>query len=876
MISYEKNNQSIMNFFSQTSRKVSNKVMANEKTPLVAPANPPNTISATVAPANPPNTTSATVAPTSPASPASATAQKIKRIDLWGKIAKLAIYLVIFLTPIFVLPWTINTLDYSKQMLLIGAVFVIFLAWLLRILSSSKIKLNMSMLGVPVALWLIISGISTFYSKWSYGSFWGWPLHISASFVTTLCFVLLYFLITNIFSYPKESKNSVQAESQILWLLFALIMSGLAVAVLAEAQIFGHFFLPWDFTKNISFNTVGTINSLAIFLAVLVPIATAMLFISKHIIKFFLAIFLAIAFFYLIIANFWGAWLVVIAGATVLFIFGTPNVRTKKANMRMVQMAIFTIVVGFFFLFFFNIFKNPIPGMPEFPAEVSLKQKTEFSLSKQVSGKARYLGTGPGTFVYHFTQFKPANLNQTAFWNTRFSAGASEFLDQLITAGILGAVCLALIYGLFWLAGFKFLTSLQKTESDNQSEKTRWILGLGIFAGFTGIAISQFLYPANFTLLFLFWFLLALLATFDQKAIKIYEIVPASSRAVGASFLLVVALIFSAGFFLINVQKYVADVKYLHGLKIWQEALQTSDIIATETLASRAIAKVEEATKLNPGPDIYWQDLSQMYLGKLNVVAQKKDAKKEDIALEAQNLATGSINASKQAIDNNPSNVANWNVRGLVLRNLMGVAQGASEWAITANQKASELEPTNPYIFAELGRVYLAKYDLKEGEPEENLRLARESFEKSIALKFDYAPSHFQIAMSYAREGKLKEAEEKLEQTKQVAPSDIGLAFQLGIIYFQDNQLDKARAELERAVKIDTNYSNARYYLGVIYDQQKKKKDALEQFEKIAELNPSNEDVPKIIDNIKRGKPALDNIQPSQPPIEEKPAEVDK
>ncbi|PJB51810.1 hypothetical protein CO101_00680, partial [Candidatus Berkelbacteria bacterium CG_4_9_14_3_um_filter_39_23] len=110
-------------------------------------------------------------------------------------------------------------------------------------------------------------------------------------------------------------------------------------------------------------------------------------------------------------------------------------------------------------------------------------------------------------------------------------------------------------------------------------------------------------------------------------------------------------------------------------------------------------------------------------------MAQKKDAKKEDIALEAQNLATGSINASKQAIDNNPSNVANWNVRGLVLRNLMGVAQGASEWAITANQKASELEPTNPYIFAELGRVYLAKYDLKEGEPEENLRLARESFE---------------------------------------------------------------------------------------------------------------------------------------------------
>ena len=870
------------NFFSQVFNKASTIKKTLSNTSNLAPAHHSANFPATLTnnshiqspiPASPAITSAPAKSTSQP--PQSALSKKIKRIDLWGKIAKLAIYLVIFLIPIFVLPWTLDTLDYSKQMLLVGAVFVILLSWLLRVMSSSRIKMNMSALGIPVAIWLVLSGVSAFYSQWAYGSFWGWPLHISASFISTLCFVLLYFLIANIFSSPKENRSASRAENQIYWLLCALVGSGLIAVALSLSQMFGKYLLPWDFTKNISFNTVGTGNGLAIFLSVLIPIATTMLFASKTIAKFFLAIFLGLALAYLVITNFWVAWLVLIAGATVLFVLGTPNVKTKKVNLKMVQIAIFLIVASFFFLFFFNIFKNPIPGAPQLPAEVSLKYSTEVSLSRQVPDSARYLGTGPGTFAYHFAKFKPANLNQTIFWNTRFSVGASEFLDRLITMGIFGAISLVVIFGLFWLAGFKFLTSLKNTEGESEPEKTRWVLGLGVFAGFTGIAISQFLYPASFTLLFLFWLLLALLTTFDKKAIKVYDIVPASSRAVGASFILVVALIFSMGFFFINVQKYVADVKYLHGIKIWQQALQSTDLASTEALAGQAIAKVEEATKLNPGPDIYWQDLIQMYLGKLNVVAQKKDAKKEDIAVEVQNLTTKLINASKQATDNNPGNVANWNVRAMALRNLMGIAQGASDWAVISGQKASELEPTNPYIFAELGKVYLAKYDIKEGDQAENLKSARENFDKSIALKPDYAPSHFQLAMSYAREGKMKEAEEKLEQTKQVAPSDTGLAFQLGIIYFQDNQLDKAKAELERAVKIDANYSNARYYLGLIHEKQGKKKDALEQFEKIAELNPSNEDIPKIIDNIKKGKSALDNVQPSQPPIEEKPAEVE-
>jgi len=72
---------------------------------------------------------------------------------------------------------------------------------------------------------------------------------------------------------------------------------------------------------------------------------------------------------------------------------------------------------------------------------------------------------------------------------------------------------------------------------------------------------------------------------------------------------------------------------------------------------------------------------------------------------------------------------------------------------------------------------------------------------------------------------------------------------------------------------LDKNYSNARYFLGLIYDKEENKEKAIEQFTKIAELNPDNEEVKKILTNLREGKSALEGIAVNQAPIEEKPGE---
>ena len=59
-----------------------------------------------------------------------------------------------------------------------------------------------------------------------------------------------------------------------------------------------------------------------------------------------------------------------------------------------------------------------------------------------------------------------------------------------------------------------------------------------------------------------------------------------------------------------------------------------------------------------------------------------------------------------------------------------------------------------------------------------------------------------------------------------------------------------------------------------MFDAKNNKAKALEQFSKIAELNPDNEEVKKIIANIEAGKTPLDGIQVSQPPVQETPPEI--
>lgn len=724
-------------------------------------------------------------------------------IDVLQRIAKGAIYVLIFLFPLFFLPWTINILDFNKQALLLVLTFISLICWLTSCLISNKTQINTNFLNIPIIVLLFINWISFIFSVSKYDSFWGLPQNISSGFVSFLCLILFYFVISNLFK-----------KKDIFSIFLTIFSSSVFVAIFFILQIFGKFILPFNFTKNISFNTVGSINSLSIFFAILLILLLPLFFCSKKKLKIILGFFGLIFLITLFLINFKVSWVILFLGTLVLFIFGA-FINTKINKKFTFLTMIFLAIALFFILFNFSF-----PGVSSF-TENTLSQKYGFKIITHLPIKFLIIGSGPGTFVYDWQKYKTIDTNQNINWGLNFYQGPSEFLDKIITTGILGILALFFFIYIFLKQGS---ISLVRTIPLITEKTSEWFSILGIFAGFIGLIVSFLFYPTNLTLLFLFWLIIGCFSIlqFDneqknsiffagiwQKIFKENEIV-ASIKFLIFSFVFILVLVFEFGFLFLYSQKYISEIKYVQGIQFWQKGNNDA-----------GIKYISQAIKINPENYLYYRDLSQVYLLKLNEVIAKTDVSQQE-KQSIFNLVTNSIDKS---ISLNPVNVDNWITRGFIYRSVIGIAPEAENLAIKSYQKAIDLNPTNPYIFTQLGLVYLNKQQIDKQE--ENIKLAKQNFEKAISLKSDYNFAYYQ----------------------------------LGYLYYISNQYDNAKTQFEKAISIDPAFSNSRYFLGLIYDKQGDKKSAIEQFEIIERFNPENKEVKKILSNLREGKEAFEGLK---------------
>ena len=781
----------------------------------------------------------------------------LKTFKIYDFVSKGALYLLVFLLPIFFLPWTINILDFNKQILLIVLVFISFFAWMLKVLVSGRFELKLTGLYIPIGVLFIVYSASTFFSLWRHGSFWGWPLVTSESLFTLIGLLLFYFLVSNIFK-----------KKEIFYLIVSLVLSGFLVMIYGTFQLFGKFILPFNFTEATSFNTVGTVNALGLFAAVLLPLIIVLVMVSKRVLKGIFIVVLVLDTFLLILVNFSVCWWIVIVGSALTIIL-----RIQKKDFvdnRWIGLPIFFLAIALFFNFFkFQVF-NPPPRA----TEVYLNQNASFDISQQVIKEKPILGSGPGTFVYDFSKYKDITFNQTSLWNVRFEGAGSKFMTVLATTGILGAFSFLALIGFFILYGIKFLIIKSFENSSKNSDERLlkeispeekanqgflWMIGTGIFVSFVSLGIGYFLYHSNLTLDFIFFLLIGSLVALVSST-KI-EFLPRSSPllALTVNFALTLIFIFGLGILILGGQRYTAEMNYFEGIKAWGKG--ESNI---------ALNKLEKAASINPKMDLYWRELSQVYLQGVNIESRRTDLPQADINQRVQIFINNSVNSAKTAVDVNPQNVANWSVRGFIYQNLIGIVGGVEDWAVKSYEEALKLEPANPYYPTQAG-IVLLRESLLLSEEEAGLRdelfvKAETKFKKAIDLKSDYAPARFQLAIVYQSQGKIDESIKELEKTKILAPSDVGLAFQLGLIYYQVKDYEKAQAEFERAIGIDPNYANALYFLGLVYDQKGEKSEAIESFRKVLDLNPGNEEVKKILENLREGKRALEGIIEGVPP----------
>jgi len=750
------------------------------------------------------------------------------------EINRVSLYLLLLLIPIFFLPLTQNFLDFPKQILAQTLISISFLGWIGKsVLKGELILRGSKKFYFLITFFLISLLLSSFFSISLKHSFLGLSLDYVDSFLNYLLLIAFALLILNSFS----------ETSDLLLLISILLISGFWSGIFNLLQMFKIFIFPLDATRVISFNTIGTPNAFSIFALIILPISLIFTFRSKGGLKVFFALTCLILFLNILFINFKTAWAGLVVSILILFVFGFGE---KKFNSSFVPILMLGLIVAIFF-YFFTI---PLKGFPLLPPEISLGFIGELSIIKDaLSNKIKNLifGTGPATFILDYSQYRSPLLNQTFFWGTRFLRGHSMFFDWLLTKGLLGTLSLLFLY---FLVIFYFVKNLKK--------ENLFDIKLAIGSSLFSLIFTSFFYPFNFTFWFIFWFLIGAFTFLFFKE-KNYLKINTPAKTMLFNFIFILCLTFAVLLIFHNGRWYLAEVNYWKGVS-------TSDI-------EKGIEYLSKAVRLNPLIDNYWRDLSQLYLTQANLIAQD-----QNIPLEERrnriNLFIGlGAQAINRATDLSPLNVANWNVKGFFYQNLIGI-EGAENQALASYRRAIQLEPSSPFSYGEIARVYilLAQNYAQKGEEDkkmENLNSAVEALKKALQLKPDYPVANYLLAVALDQQGKTDDAIQKLEETKNLVPQDFGIRFQLGMLYWRKGEIEKAKALFEEVLTINPDYSNARYMLGLIFDKLGEKDKAKKEFEIVAELNPHNQEVKQILENLEKGLPALEGITPAPQPIGE-------
>ena len=768
--------------------------------------------------------------------------------------ARFLIYTMGFLMPLFFLPWTLDPLDINKQTLFVLLTLLAALLWIGSMMVDRAITVRRGWVNALPLLLVAAFGIPAYYSLSPYLSWVGQSSQAYTSALTMITGALLFFVMSNLFA----SRSSHKLMHTVL------LFSATLTAVIGVCSLLGWNMFPGSLGEILAFNTVGTLNSLAIFLSVMSIFALAtwlahkpndsllhegLLGLLERIATPVLAILTFIALLALDYSVTWG---IFSAGLLVLLTFVVFRSGAFTSRKRVWVPGAFLIAS---LLFWFLL---PSPFTTQVPLEVSLNHTSSLDIASNALGLySSSYGSGPGTYLFDYAQFHGQQINETSFWAARFDRGSSFALTLLPTIGFVGVTAFASFLLLLLFRGLRqvFVPTSRDEWLESFIHLTPWLT----------LIIAGFIYPYNFTLTFSLLLFSGLIGSqmMGRISSRSFANAPKLSLAFSAAFT-TGSLVFLIGIFMIS-QMYAAEAAFARAAHLDRGDGQLQEIVD----------ELDRAAVLNRFNDTYYRNLSEALL--LRVAEQLNgvsgvDALTPESQQYIQSLIAATVNASVHATDLSPYNVQNWLVRGAVYRELAPIQHSVVPFALEAYARAVELEPLNPAYWTEYGLAYLiaaqAAQPLAVATDQEiaskaqadvqvYLSNAESVFARAIELKPDYSKAHFQLGVTYKRQGRLDDAITKLESVAEYNALDVGVHFQLGLLYLERlgaEDIESAEQVLGRTVELAPSYSNARWFLATVYEAQDDLSSAIGQVEAVLALNPGNSLVETRLDRLLRGE----------------------
>ncbi len=749
---------------------------------------------------------------------------------IFDRITNLSIFMLFFGVPLFFTGFSMQGIVFEKQMYFYFWLLLGLVTWVTKGVIMGEMKIKRTPLDFPLLGFWLAYILSTIFSVDRWHSFWGGFGDPSRGLMAVTAYIIAYYFILSNFN------------SKRLKLIFtAIVSSGTILVVWTFLVMFVGNFLPKGF--SIPLSLTGSVTSLGIIFSALILIITTALLkivdnetfgkIKKRGLVTILLATLVLNFVLILALYNYVPWLALFVGIVIFLIFILAKMVRPKATWIWLPMVIFVLA-----MIVRMVGSVPLSRVT-LPVELSLNYKMSNNIALQSLKHKLLLGSGPTTYGYDFSLFKPKSYNLNAFYNLRFFQGTGIIEEAVVTLGVVGIFFLLIVVLSYFGSQFYFLC---KSKEKNK------LYSLGTFSAAAILIIAALSLRVDGTVL-LMTVLISSLASASVFLESQQDNYLRLSLKASPKFALALAFIFmvvSAGvaFFFVYMGKvYAADIYARKAAKIVSQK------------PTQAIDKLGQAIKLNSQESNYYIQLSQYYMALANQEASKK-SKDRDVNKISQ-LLTDSIAVAKKAKNMNPNNIGMVEFLALIYENAGLYVPDSLKLAEENYQAAQKLEPNNPVYYLKLGQIKLAMAQ-KEKDKEKKKSIVNEAkdlFQKSVDEKSNYANGYYQLALVRESLNELDQAIKAGQKAVQINSKNVNYLLSLGRMYQERDKGDDVKTAeqyYKQVVLLNDKNENGHFYLGLLYEKNNQKAEAKIQYNKVISLLEKRRNNQKTIEKIKQ------------------------
>jgi len=454
-----------------------------------------------------------------------------RTVSICNGLTRGGFYLLFFLTPLLVSPWTYELFEFPKMLFVYILVIVIGSSFLVRMLTDGGYLhrigelIYRNPLTRPIIFYLLVFVAATAFSIHPYTSIFGYYSRFHGGLLSLLCYLVLFYGYLASFRTDRRG---------VLITCYLLLASSLLVSVYGVLQHLGVDSAYWvQNSAERVFSTLGQPNWLAAWLLLILPIFWVCYLEVTSLGLSVLLLVLAT----LVFASFWftyslsgmlGLLVTVVAFALLLSRELVPSLK-KVFVLFLCYLVVVVSSPGVFETRFKNAWESLTVAGRIWAAERPPRVKTgDTARIRRIvwrgalalwlsSPKNILLGSGPETFAYAFLPYRPVELNRTSEWDFLYNKAHNEYLDILCGTGSLGLVAYLLLIGRFLWWGTRKVRSekleasrLGATRGDLEATRysiltTNRLLLSALLSGWVGLLITNFFGFSTVSTALLFW-----------------------------------------------------------------------------------------------------------------------------------------------------------------------------------------------------------------------------------------------------------------------------------------------------------------------------------------------------------------------------------